>query len=350
MGEKWPAGHCERYAGCDDALENCREQVERLRGRMREYREQLKEETRPEELAALKRKIRACQMAVQDLQVQIDYLNPPKVPKHQKTRRQHLDIGAMPFDFFEMRDEVWSDIEGHSWQQVEAGDFVTTGITVEQLQSWLAEGAQLLSRRQRLYIDAYYNRGLSLKLIAQEYGVDRTTVSRVIRKGIAKMRRRVEEKKLISSCADGKGGFDWIKFISQTSVLSDRQRQLMLRIISQKSKTYAELACGLGLNRTTVSRTIARAWRAVQNLGIPGVDPLILARQLGLEVGICCRLCDRGKDEAGLTRYQRELLRCTQAGLSTREIAKQLGISVNAARDMLAALRRKGILNSPESK
>ncbi len=44
---------------------------------------------------------------------------------------------------FERSGAVWSDLEGQSWQQAEAGDTVELGTSVEQLQTWLAEGARL---------------------------------------------------------------------------------------------------------------------------------------------------------------------------------------------------------------
>ena len=163
------------------ALEENRAQLAKLQARMKEYQVQLKAETDSQRRAALKAKISGYRAAIRDVQVQIDYLDPPAVRKARKEQRRRLDIGALSFDFFERSGTCWSDIEGHSWQQVEAGDFVELGAGMDQLQSWLAEGAQRLTDRQRLYIDAYYNRGLSMELIAQEQGVDKSTVARVIK-------------------------------------------------------------------------------------------------------------------------------------------------------------------------
>ena len=342
------------------ALEENRAQLAKLQARMKEYQVQLKEEPDPQHRAALKAKISTYRAAIRDVQVQIDHLDPPAVRKARREQRRRLDIGALSFDFFERSGTCWSDIEGHSWQQVEAGDFVELGAGMDQLQSWLAEGAQRLTDRQRLYIDAYYNQGLSMELIAQEQGVDKSTVARVIKNGMARMQEWVEAKKLITSCADGKGGFDWQRYLAQVPVLTDRQRQLMLLVLSRFPKTQEELAGKLELERSTVSRTLSKAGRTIRKLetppGVPDTRPHIrdwahatpisLAEQTGMGLGFCYRYCFRGRDGDGLTRYQRELLRRRQAGLSARETAEQLGIKVKTVRSAWGKLRRLGCVST----
>ena len=180
-------------------LEENRAQMGKLKDRLHLYQEQLKQAQRSEEREGLRAKIRTYRAAIRDVQVQIDHLDPPAQRKVRKAQRKRLDVGAMTFDFFEYTNACWSDLEGHSWQQVEAGDFVNLGTSMEQLQEWMAEGAQRLSDRQRQYLDAYYNEGLSQLAIAQRYGVDKSSVSRVIRNGLNRMQVGVDSKKLIAS-------------------------------------------------------------------------------------------------------------------------------------------------------
>ena len=103
------------------ALEENRAQLAKLQTRMKEYQVQLKAEPDSQKRAALKAKISTYRAAIRDVQVQIDHLDPPEVRKARKEQRRRLDIGALSFDFFERSGACWSDIEGHSWQQVEAG-------------------------------------------------------------------------------------------------------------------------------------------------------------------------------------------------------------------------------------
>lgn len=337
------------------ALEENRAQLDKLKARMKEYQVQLKAEPDPQRRAALKAKISTYRAAIQDVQVQIDHLDPPEVRKARREQRRRLDIGALSFDFFERSGACWSDIEGHSWQQVEAGDFVELGAGMEQLQSWLAEGAQRLTDRQRLYIDAYYNRGLSMQLIAQEQGVDKSTVARSIKNGMARMQEWVEAKKLIASCADSKGGFDWQRYLAQVPVLTDRQRQLMLLVLSRFPKTQEELAGKLELERSTVSRILSRAGRTIQRLDIRGGPPLSrpnirewdqadkfsLALQTGMPLYFYYRFCFRGQQVGGVSRYNYELSRRREAGVSPDETARELGLKPKTVRSAYSRLKRQ---------
>ena len=337
------------------ALEENRAQLAKLQARMKEYQVQLKAETDSQRRAALKAKISTYRAAIRDVQVQIDYLDPPAVRRARREQRKRLDIGALSFDFFERSGACWSDIEGHSWQQVEAGDFVELGVGMDQLQSWLAEGAQRLTDRQRLYIDAYYNRGLSMQLIAQEQGVDKSTVARSIKNGMARMQEWVEAKKLIASCANGKGGFDWQRYLAQVPVLTDRQRQLMLLVLSRLPKTQEELAGKLELEKSTVSRILSRAGRTIQRLDIRGGPPLSrpeirewdradkfsLALQTGMPLYFYYRFCFRGQQVGGVSRYNYELSRRREAGVSPDETARELGLKPKTVRSAYSRLKRQ---------
>lgn len=337
------------------ALEENRAQLVRLQARMKEYQEQMKMETDSQKRAALKAKISTYRAAIRDVQVQIDHLDPPAVRKARKAQRKRLDIGALSFDFFERSGTCWSDIEGHSWQQVEAGDFVELGTGMDQLQNWLAEGAQRLTDRQRLYIDAYYNQGLSLEMIAREQGVGKSTVSRVIRNGMSRMQEWVEAKKLIASCADSKGGFDWSRYLAQVPVLTDRQRQLMLLVLSRFPKTQEELAGKLELEPSTVSRTLAKAGRTIRRLDVRGGPPLSqleirgwaqadkfsLAIQTGMPLYFYYRFCFRGQQVGGVSRYNYELSRRREAGIAPEETAREMGLKPKTVRSAYDRLKRQ---------
>lgn len=338
-----------------NALDENRAQLAKLQARMKEYQVQLKAEPDSQKRAALKAKISTYRAAIRDVQVQIDHLDPPEVRKARKEQRRRLDIGALSFDFFERSGACWSDIEGHSWQQVEAGDFVELGAGMDQLQSWLAEGAQRLTDRQRLYIDAYYNRGLSMQLIAQEQGVDKSTVARSIKNGMARMQEWVEAKKLIASCANGEGGFDWQRYLAQVPVLTDRQRQLMLLVLSRLPKTQEELAGKLELEKSTVSRILSRAGRTIQRLDIRGGPPLSrpeirewdradkfsLALQTGMPLYFYYRFCFRGQQVGGVSRYNYELSRRREAGVSPDATARELGLKPKTVRSAYSRLKRQ---------
>ena len=337
-------------------LEEYRVQMDKLRARREEYKGRLRSAGSASEREALRQKLRTYSTMIRELQEQIDHLDPPKERKARARKNRRLDIGAMSWDFFERSGAVWSDLDGHSWDQVEAGDPVELGTSMEQLQQWMAEGSERLTDRQRLYLDAYYNQGLSLEYIAREHGVDKSTVSRVVRNGLDRMQAWVDSKRLIAGCADGHGGFDWTRYLSQVPALTDRQRQLMLLVLSKRPKTQEELADKLELKQSTVSRTLTRAGKTVQQLGARGeattrpelrgwdqADKYSLCLQTGMPLYFYYRFCFRGETVGGVSRYNYELSRRKEAGVSAEEAARELGLKPKTVRSAYSRLKRLGV-------
>ena len=337
-------------------LEEFRAQMDKLRVRLKEYQEKQKAASSAQERNEARRKSATYRTMIRELQEQIDFLDPPEQRKARRAQRKRLDIGAMSWDFFERSGTVWSDLDGHSWEQVEAGDFVELGASMEQLQTWMAEGSEQLTERQRVYLDAYYNQGLSLERIAQEHGVDKSTVSRVVKNGLSRMQAWVDSKRMIQECADGKGGFDWARYLSQVPALTDRQRQLMLLVLSRWPRTQEELADKLELDQSTVVRTLQRAGRTVQKLGArgetstrpeirnwEGADKYSLCLQTGMPLYFYYRYCFRGQQVGGVSRYSYELSRRREAGESVDQVARELGLKPKTVRSAYSRLKRMGV-------
>lgn len=337
-------------------LEEFRAQMTRLKARLKECQGRKKAAASPQERDELGRKISTYRTMIRELQEQIDFLDPPQERKARKQQRRRLDIGSMSWDFFERSGAIWSDLEGHTWEQVEAGDPVELGTSMQQLQQWMAEGSERLTERQRVYLDAYYNQGLSMEKIGQEYGVDKSTVSRCVRRGLDRMQAWVDSKRLIAECADGHGGFDWVRYLSQVPALTDRQRQLMLLVLSKWPKTREELAGKLELDQSTVVRTLQRAGHTVQQLGArgdtitrpeihnwAGADKFSLCLQTNMPLYFYYRYCFRGQQVGGVSRYNYELARRREAGESVERVAQELGLKPKTVRAAYYRLRRLGI-------
>lgn len=337
--------------------EECRTQLDKLKARVKEYREALARATTAQERGTIRGKIATCRAAIRDVQVQLDHLDPPEQRKARKAQRKKLDIGAMSFDFFERNNVVWSELDGHTWNQVEAGDVVEVGASMEQLQSWMAEGSQRLTERQRLYLDAYYNDGLSLEAIGQLYGVNKSTVSRVVKNGMTRMQEWVDAKKLIRSCAAPSGRFDWKRYLEQVQVLTIRQKQLLLLVLTRLPRSQRELAEKLELQNCTVSRTLARAGRTVRKLDVRGGEPtsvpqirdweradkFSLAIQTGMPLHFYYRYCFRGQRVAGLSRYMYEISRRREAGETPEAVAEELGLKVRTVQTAYYRLKHDGV-------
>lgn len=243
---------------------------------------------------------------------------------------KRIDIGRYPGDFWEHTLEAWADIDGKHWQMRRASETAEPDIPAEQLYNWLAEGAQRLTDRQRLFIDAYYNRGLSMEFIAQELGVDRSSVSRVIQRGMTRMRDWLEAKKLIALHTDQQGNYDWIHILEQLpgSLLPRRQRQLLIMKISNPTGRDKGLADTLGLGKSSVSKTLKKSYSKLQDLGMsdlpfyPGCN--VKWAQLLEEAGV-------------LTDRQRQvvLMKLSNPQFSHKEIGMALGITQNSVTSAL---------------
>src|SRR5699024_8691929 len=108
-------------------LEEFRGQMDKLKARRGEYKARLRAAGAASERDALRQKRRTYGTMMRELQEQIDHLDPPAERKARARKNRRLDIGAMSWDFFERSGAVWSDLDGHSWEQVEAGDPVELG-------------------------------------------------------------------------------------------------------------------------------------------------------------------------------------------------------------------------------
>ncbi len=159
-------------------------------------------------------------------------------------------------------------------------------------------------------------------------------------------------------CGSGVG-FDWLTFLQQDRTLTPRQRELLLLALSMHPKDQAELADKLGLDKSTVSRTLKRAKQSLRLLEVPqkapvsrpviqdweGADRSALAVQTGMGLGFAYRYCSHGEKIGGLTRWQYELKRRMDAGQTAPETAEELGIqekNVRAAWSRLRRLERAG--------
>lgn len=337
-------------------------QVARLKEKIAQCREQIKATDNPSERLSLKGKIAVYNQALADVRVQIDHYDPPVERKARKQAKRRINMDAFTYDWLERAGTTWSDIEGHSWQQVQAGDFVQLGASVEQLQQWMAEGSERLTPKQKLYIDAYYNDGLSMQAIAELYEVNKSTVARVIKSGIKKMQAWVDSKHLVMDCTS-KDGFDWAAFLKGVTVMSNRQRQLLMLVASGVARNKAQIAAKLEVDKTVVIHTVKEGTNTCKRLkasGVPTALPKIrewdnatkqsLALETGMPLNFYYRFCFRGERYGGLSRYYYEMAKRMYAGIPREDVAQEMGISVRSVGTTYYRIRkmiRLGLAHMP---
>lgn len=325
-----------------------REQLKKLKSRLKEYQEQMKVSSADKSLLGLK--IRGLKQAINSVREQLNYLDPPQ-EKKKKARKSRRNVAGTSFDWFERNKIAWSDLDGKSWAQIEAGECEKENLP-DEVREWLAQAAKRLSPKQAIYLDAYYNQGFSLEKISDDYAVNPSSVQRGIQRGLRRMQEWIDAKRKIETCHREPDVFELAEYISGVAVITQRQRELMLIVLSGRVRTQGEVAAKLELDVSTVNRTLTRGGTTLSTLGVPqtnsiGRRPEIedwkdankwsIPQQLGLGLGFAYRYS--GETINGMTRYQYELRRRMLAGQTAQETAEELQLSVSCVR---AAYRRLG--------
>lgn len=345
----------------------CYVQLEKLRNRISEYNEELKTCTDSKRKSELKLKINSLRGSINDLKEQIRHFDPESSLNVSRGSNTVTSSDKFGFNFFERTTVTWSDIEGHTWNQLEAGDFVEVSRgeyddtmaaisdDAKLLQDWMTESAAMLTDKQRVYMDMYYNDGLSLAMIADQFGVDPSTVSRTIRRGLTNMQKWVDSKRLAHTCDERGLKFDWVTFLHEVPMLTDRQREVMLIILSRAPKDRDDLAIKLDIHNTTVTRTVQYAIHKLKKLNVFGREPsrkfniinwndsdkYSLCLETGMSISFYYKFCFRDQRFNGITRYMYEIFRRYEAGYTYQEIADELGIKKTSVRNNIRLIKKK---------
>lgn len=345
----------------------CYIQLEKLRNRISEYNEELKTCTDSKRKSELKLKINSLRGSINDLKEQIRHFDPESSLNVSRGSNTVTSSDKFGFNFFERTTVTWSDIEGHTWNQLEAGDFVEVSRgeydntmaaisdDAKLLQDWMIESAAMLTDKQRVYMDMYYNDGLSLAMIADQFGVDPSTVSRTIRRGLSNMQKWVDSKRLAHTCDERGLKFDWVTFLHEVPMLTDRQREVMLIILSRAPKDRDDLAIKLDIHNTTVTRTVQYAIHKLKKLNVFGREPsrkfniinwndsdkYSLCLETGMPISFYYKFCFRDQRFNGITRYMYEIFRRYEAGYTYQEIADELGIKKTSVRNNIRLIKKK---------
>lgn len=345
----------------------CYVQLEKLRNRISEYNEELKTCTDSKRKSELKLKINSLRGSINDIKEQIRYFDPESSLNVSRGSNTVTSSDKFGFNFFERTTVTWSDIEGHTWNQLEAGDFVEVSRgeyddtmaaisdDAKLLQAWMTESAAMLTDKQRVYMDMYYNDGLSLAMIADQFGVDSSTVSRTIRRGLVNMQKWVDSKRLAQTCNESGLKFDWVTFLHEVPMLTDRQREVMLIILSRAPKSRDDLAIKLDIHNTTVTRTVQYAIHKLRKLNVFGREPsrnfniinwndsdkYSLCLETGMPISFYYKFCFRDQRFNGITRYMYEIFRRYEAGYTYQEIADELGIKKTSVRNNIRLIKKK---------
>lgn len=241
-------------------------------------------------------------------------------------------------DFIFGSSEVWSDLTGMTWNALDGaawGDILAarepgaaTGRQSQLLVDLLNDSIQSCTDRQKALIHQYYTQGNNMDEIGEAQGVNRSTVSRVIKRGLAHVAHHVVARLTIASCIDGRGRFDYLKFCRSASILTERQTELLYLALTQDA-SYTMMSAYIGRQVSTVCRTVDRLearLAAVRVELLPeidvsgirfkdwaGLDETTLAAKLGLSRKFFYSVIRRGETVCGLPLMHYHIL-CRMRG------------------------------------
>ena len=296
------------------ALCACSDGAERLRqaGRLRILRDMYRE--------ALERCVR---------------LRPPE-QKRRAPPRKIIRADGLTWDFFERSGAVWSDLEGRTWNSLGQLAEEADANGMRLLLRLLREGTAALTERQQLYIAKCFVEKKSISQAAEEMGVNRATVSRVVRAGLKRLEDHVVSCLYALECVEG-DTFDHLRWAAATESLTERQRELLYYLLSDA--TLGQISRHLEVQPSTVSRTggriterIGRAGpglaakrpsRVIRRRDWVGKSEDEIAAQLGIAPGTYYRCICRRKPVNDIPRFAYECLR--RRHMDAKTAAEELG-------------------------
>lgn len=248
-------------------------------------------------------------------------------------------------------DLVWADLSGMTWSQAEgmawediqqARDGAATGRQSQLLTDLLNDSVQSCTDRQKTYIHAYYTQQKTMQEIADQYRVNKSSVSRVVKSGLAHVAHHVVARLTIARCLDDQGRFDYLKFVRSTQVLTERQTELIYLALTQDA-SYTMMAAYLGRNKSSVSRSMGRAEERLRTLRVDfipeanvkavkfkdwaKISEKTLAERLGLSRKFYYTMVLRGQTIHGAPLLHYHILCLVRSGHSWAETAQALGVT-----------------------
>lgn len=327
-----------------DALAEALEQKKRLYSRLKEVRLLVNEARDPGERFRQSERLRILREMYRDACDQAEALRPPEEKRRKKPPRRAVQTGAVGFDFFERCGTVWADLEGRTWGEFQelanAGSARQAGFLLQALRSAMGT----LTENQLECVMAYYARKRSTVDIAQERGVNKSTVSRTLKRALGRLERCILASLKARECVS-EAGFDFLAFAGDTEVLTERQREYLYFLLTDGA-TMGEIARYLEVEKSTVSRgnrhieenlsavspglPAAPAARKVDKREWTGRSEKEVAAMLGISPAVYFRSVCRGETVGGVSRLAYEVLR--RRGLSARRAAEELGLTEGTVR------------------
>ncbi len=238
--------------------------------RYKEVRAAVDGERDPAARAKLKRRAGALRAMYQEACAEVRRLDPKAVkPKAKPSGRD--GGGGAALDVLMQSGALWSDLEGQSWSRLAGytwgGERTDTGRAAQVLGRMVRDGLARCTPRQQEVLCAYYGSEDYVTELGERFGVNKSTISRIISRGLQRVSRYVTAKLLIQKCMDKDGYFDYLAFINSSQILTERQREIVFLLLAQDT-SYADMAQYIRRYKSTVWYTADRAESNLRGLAV----------------------------------------------------------------------------------
>lgn len=299
----------------------------------------IRETTDPAERMRQTERLRILRGMYKDVLDNMERLRAPQ-EKHRRQSAKKISLEAFSWNFLEQSKTCFCDLEGTRWDTIENG-----GLTARQaaaLQKVLKKAVEKLSERQKLYFFSHL-RGNTLNEIAEENGVNTSTVSRTVARAERILFHTVCAHAFVGECIS-QDGIDLLRLASRANLLTLRQREILYFLLTDGC-SMQEISEIIHRSRSTVSRSndaILRGFagvcldvnqtvpRKISKADWPGKSEAAIAMELGVPKGFFYRFVCRDERIGPYTRFEYEVL--SRGTMTAKEAAADLGISVETVK------------------
>lgn len=329
-----------------DPLAEAQAERDKIYQRLKEARSAASEATDPGERIRQTNRAKILRDMYQEACDRVERLRPPEAKRRKARKRSTVstDCGVR-WDFLERSGLVWSDLEGYTWNtlgrlQEEANAHQGRLLSVLLTRAW-----STLTDRQRQLLQICMVEGQSITQAAAGAGVNKGTVSRVVRAGLQRLETAVVASLVAMDCLDEEGTFDVSRWAETSGALTERQREFLYYLLTDGA-SMAMIAGQLSVCKSTVSRTNERIVGRMAQAGpeLPGKRPrrcvhrsdwvgrseAEIAAELGISPGTYYRHICRHKPVGELSRFAYECL--MRRHLPAEKAARELGCRVQTVR------------------
>lgn len=257
--------------------------------------------------------------------------------KKRRTRTYIMSSNILTWDFFDRNNETWSDIEGYTWNTLGKLNDDSSAYNSTILVELLNRALTTLTDKQREYIILKFNYKKKIIEIAAEYGVNKSSVSRVIKNGIRRLEDSIISSLYALECIED-NTFDHMKWANNTNAMTERQRELLYYLLTDNA-SFDMISRHIDVNKSTVSRANERICqrltktpkiiadkrpaRIVKYKEWKNKTEMEVAEELGISKSVYYRNICRKQSLNGLSRFAYECLVRRDRDINT--VATELG-------------------------